>query len=335
MTRDSTMDSRSDMTVPDGGGPPGLFSAREAIHQLRQVGQVTLGLVVLYAAFLVLSPQFRNIDTFLTVLTQATILAVLASGTTVVLISGGLDLSVGSIFAVVGVAVGILLVDYQWPVWLAVAAGLFIGTACGFANGLVQVTTKVPAFIVTLGGLTAYRGLAEKLANGKDLSRFPPAFKTIGAGYLVPISIMLGVALLTWIFLTRTRIGNHAYAIGGNAEVARLSGVNVARSRVIYYPFGGLTAAIAAIIQTSRLDFAQSSRGVSYELFAIAAVVIGGTSLFGGRGGVMRTTVGMLILQTITVGLSYLGVDTSTQRIAIGIIIILAVYLDVLQRKVS
>jgi ribose/xylose/arabinose/galactoside ABC-type transport system permease subunit len=334
MAHEPAIDLENNLTPATGFRLSGS-GARKAVRQFQQIRQVLLGLLIIYGLFFLLSPPFRSLDTFLTILTQASILAVLACGTTVVLISGGLDLSVGSNFSVVGVVVGILLVDLQWPVWIAVIAGLVVGTASGFVMGLIQVTTKVPAFIVTLGGLTAYRGLAEKLANGEDLSRFPPAFKIIGAGYLVPISIMLGVTLLTWIFLTRPRLGNHAHAIGGNEEVSRLSGVNVARSRTIYYAFGGLASAIAAIIQTSRLDFAQSSRGISYELLAIAAVVIGGTSLFGGRGGVMQTLVGMLILQTITVGLSYLGVDTSTQRIAIGVIIVLAVFLDVIQRRAS
>jgi ribose/xylose/arabinose/galactoside ABC-type transport system permease subunit len=212
---------------------------------------------------------------------------------------------------------------------------LAIGTLLGTLNGVIQVLTKVPAFIVTLGGLTAYRGIAELATAGVNMSRFPPEFKMLGSGYAGPITIMTLVVLVTWFMLTRTRIGGHAYAIGGNEEVARLSGVNVARSRVFYYAFGGFMAGLAGLVQTARLDFAQSTRGVGYELFAIAAVVIGGTSLFGGRGGVVRTVIGMLIIQTISTGLSYMGVDTSTQRITIGVIIILAVYLDVLRRKTN
>lgn len=308
------------------------FQAR-AMLQLRQVSQVVLALALIYAGFLIVSPPFRSFDTTLTVLSQATILTVLACGTTVVLISGGLDLSVGSIFSIVGVVAGQLITSFHLPIWCVVVLCVLVGTMCGLLNGLLQVLTKVPAFIVTLGGLTAYRGVAEIAAGGKDMSRFPPEFKMIGSGYLIPITIMLVVTLVTWLMLSRTRIGNHAYAIGGNEEVARLSGVNVAASRVFYYAFGGMTAAIAAVIQTSRLDFAQSARGNGYELLAIAAVVIGGTSLFGGRGGVIRTLLGMLIIQTISVGLSYMGVDTSSQRITIGIIIILAVYLDVQRRK--
>lgn len=303
------------------------------LYQIRQMGQVALALVVIYGVFFILSEPFRSIDTLLSILTQASILAILACGTTVVLISGGLDLSVGSIFAVVGVVVGILLVNYQVPVPLAIIAGLGTGALCGFINGSIQVFSGVPAFIVTLGGLTAYKGIAELLGSGQDLSRFPDGFKMLGSGYVMPISIMFISALLVGLFLRLTKLGNHAYAIGGNEEVARLSGVNVIKSRIIYYTIGGLMAGAAAILEVSKLNFAQSSRGQSYELFAIAAVVIGGTSLFGGRGGVGKTIIGMLIMQTIIVGLAYLGVGTSVQRIAIGVIIILAVFLDVWQRK--
>lgn len=302
-------------------------------HQLQQLGRVFAALVIIYAVFWVISPPFRSVDTLLSILTQASILAILACGTTVVLISGGLDLSVGSIFAVVGVVIGILLAEYELPVALAVGAGLGVGAFCGFLNGLIQVKTGVPAFIVTLGGLTAYKGVAELLGSGKDLSRFPDAFRALGSGYILPIGIMLGSALLVGLFLRMTRLGNHAYAIGGNEEVARLAGVNVRRARVIYYTIGGLMAGLAATVEVAKLNFAQSSRGQSYELFAIAAVVIGGTSLFGGRGGVGRTLLGMLIMQVIIVGLAYVGVGTSVQRIAIGLIIVLAVWLDAWQRQ--
>ncbi len=301
-------------------------------HQFGQIWQVLAALALIYLVFFVLSPPFRSVDTLLSILAQASILAILACGTTVVLISGGLDLSVGSVFAVVGVVVGILLAEWNLPVPLAVLAGLAVGAACGALNGVVQVVTGVPAFIVTLGGLTAYKGVAEILGSGRDLSRFPESFQFLGSGHVMPIAIMFGAALLTGLFLTRTRLGNHAYAIGGNEEVARLSGVRVARARILYYMIGGLLAGAAAILEVAKLNFAQSARGQSYELYAIAAVVIGGTSLFGGRGGVGKTIIGMLIMQTIIVGLAYLGVGTSIQRIAIGLIIILAVYWDVWRR---
>lgn len=321
--------SSTAVSSPGSGGQ----SLERLTHELRQVWQVLLALAVIYLVFFLLSPPFRSLDTLLSIFGQASILAVLACGTTVVLISGGLDLSVGSIFAVVGVCVGILLAELQLPVWLAVLCGLGIGAALGALNGIVQVSTGVPAFIVTLGGLTAYKGLAEILASGRDLSRFPDAFKVLGSGYVVPMGLMFATALLTGLFLTRTRLGIRAFAIGGNEEVARLAGVPVKRSRVWYYMLGGLLAGLAAIMEVAKLNFAMPARGQSYELFAIAAVVIGGTSLFGGRGGVGKTLIGMLIMQTITVGLSYLGVGTSYQRIAIGIIIIAAVYWDVWRRS--
>jgi ribose/xylose/arabinose/galactoside ABC-type transport system permease subunit len=302
-------------------------------YQFMQIWQVLAALLLIYAVFFILSPAFRNVDTLLSIFSQGAILAVLACGTTIVLISGGLDLSVGSIFAVVGVVVGVLIKEYELAYPLAILGALAAGTCLGALNGVIQVVTKVPAFIVTLGGLTAYKGLAELLGSGKDLSRFPEGFQMLGSGYLMPICIMLGAAFLTGLFLTKTRLGNHAFAIGGNEEVARLSGVNVARSRIYYYMIGGMFAATAAILEVSKLNFAQSSRGVSYELFAIAAVVIGGTSLFGGRGSVGKTIIGMLIMQTIIVGLAYLGVGTSFQRIAIGTIIVLAVYWDVWRRQ--
>lgn len=313
------------------GGTTGALGRLK--HEFAQIWQVIAALVVIYLFFFIMSPPFRDINTVLSIFGQASILAILACGTTVVLISGGLDLSVGSIFAVVGVTVGIFMAEWQLDPVLAVIFGLMIGAGLGALNGAIQVITKVPAFIVTLGGLTAYKGLAEILASGRDLSRFPEMFQILGTGYITPVIIMLATAVITGLFLTKTRLGNRAFAIGGNEEVARLAGVPIAKSRIYYYMIGGMLAALAAIIEVSKLNFAMPARGQSYELFAIAAVVIGGTSLFGGRGGVGKTLLGMLIMQTITVGLSYMGIGTSYQRIAIGAIIIMAVYWDVWRRS--
>ncbi len=325
----SQTDSSSTISTP--GGTAGGFDLLK--HNFMQIWQVLVALVLIYAFFFLMSPPFRSFDTLLSIFGQASILAILACGTTIVLISGGLDLSVGSIFAVVGVSVGIFMAEWGLPPILAVGLGLLIGAALGALNGTIQVLTNVPAFIVTLGGLTAYKGLAEILASGRDLSRFPDTFRFLGTGNTVPMLIMFGVAILTGLFLTKTRLGSRSFAIGGNQEVARLSGVPVAKSRVYYYMLGGLLAGLAAIVEVSKLNFAMPARGQSYELYAIAAVVIGGTSLFGGRGGVGKTLLGMFIMQTIIVGLSYLGVGTSYQRIAIGAIIIVAVYWDVWRRS--
>ena len=292
-----------------------------------------LGLAGILLVFSILSPTFRSFGTFRDILSQAVVLGILASGTTIILISAGLDLSVGSVLALVSVAIGNLLAVPGLPVWMVLIAGLLLGAICGLINGSVQVLTGVPPFIVTLGGLMAYRGIAELLGSGKDLSRFPQSFVSIGTGYIIPISILLFAISFVYLVLTRTRLGFHAYAIGGNSEVARLAGVKVKQNQVIYYTLGGLMAGLAAIVQTSRLGFANSTFGASWELYAIASVVIGGTSLFGGMGGVGRTIIGALIIQSIIVGLSHLGVGSSQQKIAIGLIIVLAVWLDVNQRR--
>ncbi|WP_227268151.1 ABC transporter permease [Roseobacter weihaiensis] len=325
----SQADSQTAVSSP--GSSAGALDVLK--HNFMQIWQVLAALALIYGFFFLMSEPFRSFDTLLSIFGQASILAILACGTTIVLISGGLDLSVGSIFAVVGVTVGIFMAEWGLPPVLAVGLGLGMGAALGALNGTIQVLTKVPAFIVTLGGLTAYKGLAEILASGRDLSRFPESFKFLGTGNTVPMLIMFAVALLTGLFLTKTRLGSRAFAIGGNEEVARLSGVPVAKSRIYYYMLGGLLAGLAAIVEVAKLNFAMPARGQSYELYAIAAVVIGGTSLFGGRGGVGKTLLGMFIMQTIIVGLSYMGVGTSYQRIAIGAIIIVAVYWDVWRRS--
>jgi ribose/xylose/arabinose/galactoside ABC-type transport system permease subunit len=256
----------------------------------------------------------------------------MATGTTIVLISGGLDLSVGSNLALVGVVVGSLLLSGM-PVWVAVVAGLLTGTLVGFLNGFIIVKTEVPPFVVTLGMLMIVKGFALLIGVGKDMSRFPEAFQALGSKFVGPVVITMLSVVAVWFILNRARLGFNAYAIGGNAEVARLSGIGVKLNQVIFYSIGGLMAAVASIVQTARLDFATPNRGEGIELQAIAAVVIGGTSLFGGVGGVGRTVIGVLIIKMLEAGLIHLHVGSFWQRIAIGVVIILAVWLDRLQRR--
>jgi ribose/xylose/arabinose/galactoside ABC-type transport system permease subunit len=294
--------------------------------------QPLLGLVIIYLIFVVLSATFRTFDTAKTILTQAVILGTLAAGPTIVLISGGLDLSIGSLFCLVAVCTGRLLIA-GIPVGPVVLISLVVGAACGAFNGAIIVGTGIPAFIGTLGMMKAFRGLAEILGMNQDMSRFPESFQMIGKGYLIPISIMAVTFLLVYIFLSRTKIGFNCYAIGGSNEVSRLAGVPVKKYYIIYYMIGGLVAAISAIIIVARLNFTNSAFGVGMELNAIAAVIIGGTSLSGGVGGIGRTVIGVLIVTTLNAGLSHLGVSSSWQQISIGVVIILAVWLDVIQRR--
>jgi ribose/xylose/arabinose/galactoside ABC-type transport system permease subunit len=294
--------------------------------------QPLLGLVIIYAIFVAVSATFRSFDTFKTILTQAVILGTLAAGPTIVLIAGGLDLSIGSLFCLVAVCVGLML-NARIPVAAAVVLSLAIGAASGALNGAIIMGTGIPAFIGTLGMMKVYRGLAEILGMNKDLSKFPISFQAIGGGYLIPILIMAVSFLLVWVFLSRTRLGFNCYAVGGSNEVSRLAGVPVKRFYLIYYTLGGFFAGLSAIIQASRLNFANSSWGNGMELDAIAAVIIGGTSLSGGVGGIGRTVIGVLIVTTLNAGLSHLGVSSSWQRISIGAVIIFAVWLDVSQRR--
>jgi len=294
--------------------------------------QPLLGLVIIYALFSAVSGTFRSFDTLKTILTQAVILGTLAAGPTIVLISGGLDLSIGSIFCLVAVGAGLLL-GAGWPVALVVVASLAIGAASGAANGAIIVGTGIPSFIGTLGMMKVYRGLAEILGMNRDLSKFPASFQAIGGGYLIPILVMAVSFLLVYVFLSRTRLGFNCYAIGGSNEVSRLAGVPVKRYYLIYYTIGGFFAGLSAIIQAARLNFTNSSWGNGMELDAIAAVIIGGTSMSGGIGGIGRTVIGVLIVTTLNAGLSHLGVSSSWQRISIGVVIIFAVWLDVFQRR--
>lgn len=294
--------------------------------------QPLAGLVFIYLVFAIASATFRSLDTAQTILTQAVILGTLAAGPTIVLISGGLDLSIGSLFVLVAVVAGLLL-NAHVPVALVVVLSLVVGALCGTLNGAITVGTGIPAFIGTLGMMKVYRGIAELLGANQDMSKFPASFQAIGSGYFIPISIMVVSFILVYVFLSRTKLGYNCYAIGGSNEVSRLAGVPVKKYYLVYYTIGGLFAALSAIIQASRLNFTNSSWGNGMELDAIAAVIIGGTSLSGGVGGIGRTVIGVLIVTTLNTGLSHLGVSSSWQRISIGIVIVLAVWLDVVQRR--
>jgi ribose/xylose/arabinose/galactoside ABC-type transport system permease subunit len=297
------------------------------------------GLIVITLFFVIMSPTFRQWGTLTDILEQSMELMILAAGTTLVLISGGLDLSVGSVMALCTCIVGCLLSGATGEpvtgVTLAVVLTLGAGMGIGLINGVAIKYTGVPAFIVTLGMMMIARGLALMLAGGRNMSDFSNGFLALGGrfGYAIPLLITASVILGIGFLLAMTRFGFNAYAIGGNEEVARLSGVPVKRYSIACYAIGGFCAALAAIVQTSRFEFAKPNRGESWELMAIGAVVIGGTSLFGGSGGVGRTVIGVLIIKSLQTGLSHMGVGSYWQRILIGVVIILAVWIDRIQNR--
>jgi ribose/xylose/arabinose/galactoside ABC-type transport system permease subunit len=303
------------------------------MKQIREMLQPLIGLFLIVAVLLIFAPTFRQWLAVKDVLEQSTVLMIMATGTTIMLISGGLDLSVGSILALVSVVTGSLLINENVPVWLAVVAGLGVGTFTGLLNGLIITLTGIPTLIGTLGMMLAARGVANMIGAGKDMSRFADSFKWMGAGFWGPMAITIMMILVTWFILRKTKVGFNAYAIGGNEEVARLSGIPIKLNKLFFYSFGGFTAAMASIVQTSRLNFAHTNRGQSMELYVIAASVIGGTSMFGGVGNVWGTVIGVLIFRLLQAGLIHLHVDSFWQQVAIGVVIIVAVAIDTYQRR--
>lgn len=295
--------------------------------------------VVFVALCLVLSlstPHFLTLGNLLNVALQTVINAIMAVGLTVVIISAGIDLSVGSILALAGVTLGYAL-HAGWPVSLAILAALAVGLACGTVNGLLVAYGRLPAFIATLGMMSVARGGALLVSGGRPVSGFSESFRWLATGEAaaipVPVILMGLVYVAAHFVLRRTKFGRYVYAMGGNEEAALLSGVPVARYKVGLYGVCGVTAALAAVVLTARLNSAQPIAGLGYELDAIAAAVIGGTSLMGGQGSVIGTLVGALIMGVLRNGLNLLDVSSFLQQVVLGAVIITAVLLDMTLKR--
>ena len=302
----------------------------------RRFGTV-IGLGVLCAILWALTPHFLTVSNLLNVAQQTSINAIVAVGMTYVIISGGIDLSVGSIVALSGVVLGSLLQGGQ-PLAVALAAALAVGLACGLLNGALVSIGGLPPFIATLGMMSVARGSALVFTEGRPISGFDEGFRSIATGSVgfvpAPVIVMIAVYAAAHIVLTRTTFGRYVYAIGGNEEATRLSGVAVRFHKTAIYGVSGVMSAIAAIVLTARLNSAQPIAGTMYELDAIAATVIGGTSLMGGEGSLGGTLVGALIMGVLRNGLNLLGVSSFLQQIVIGGVIVGAVLVDtVLKRR--
>ena len=301
----------------------------------RQMGTL-MGLLFLIMFFWILTPHFLTIPNLLNVAQQTSINAIIAVGLTFVIITAGIDLSVGSIMAFSGVVLASVL-GSGLPIPLAISVGLLIGLTCGSVNGLLIAYGKLPPFIATLGMMSVARGAALMYTNGRPISGFSTEFRILANGeiFSIPISIiiMVLVYLIAHFILTKTRLGRYVYAIGGNEEAARLSGINVTFYKVIVYGICGLLSGLAAVILTARLNSAQPIAGIMYELDAIAATVIGGTSLVGGEGRVMGTLIGALIMGVLRNGLNLLGVSSFLQQTIIGSVIIIAVLVDMTLKR--
>jgi ribose transport system permease protein len=305
------------------------------VHNARQFGTL-IGLFGLVLIFWILSPYFLTVSNLLNITQQTSINAIIAVGMTFVIISAGIDLSVGSIMAFSGVVMASCL-HAGLPIALAVIIGLFIGFLCGLVNGLLISYGNLPPFIATLGMMSVARGAALLYTDGKPISGFSDSFRSVSTGEFlsipVPVIIMIAVYLIAAFVLNRTRLGRYTYAIGGNEEASILSGINTKYIKTIIYGLGGMLSGFAAILLTARLNSAQPIAGIMYELDAIAAVVIGGTSLMGGEGRISGTLIGALIMQVLRNGLNLIGVSSFIQQTIIGSVIIIAVLIDMLLKK--
>jgi len=299
-------------------------------HYARQFGTFA-GLVGLCVVLWILTPHFLTVSNLLNVAQQTAINAIIAVGLTFVIISGGIDLSVGSIVALSGVVLASLL-QRGLPYPVAILGGLGVGFGCGLVNGVLITFGRLPPFIATLGLMSVARGGALLYTDGRPISGFGPAFRWLAIGEVVflpvPVVVMAIVYAIAHVVLRRTPFGRYAYAIGGNEEAALLSGVPVRFHKTMVYAVCGALSALAAVILTARLNSAQPIAGMNYELDAIAATVIGGTSLMGGQGSVIGTLIGALIMGVLRNGLNLVGVSSFTQQLVIGAVIIVAVLMD-------
>ncbi|MBS1875122.1 MAG: ribose ABC transporter permease [Acidobacteria bacterium] len=298
---------------------------------------LVIALAVLCAALSAARPSFLTLGNLVNLIRQISINGILAVGVTFVLLTGGVDLSLGSLVALTGVAAALFAHPGEYPVIAPVVAGVAAGALCGAASGAVITVGRVAPFIVTLGMMTAARGLALVASGGRPVSNLSPEFTALGGGQVlgvpVPVIVLAAVAAAAWVVLARFRMGRHVYAVGGNENAARASGIRVGRVKMFVYTLCGALAGLAGVVLAARITTGQPNAGVGYELDAIAAVVIGGTSLSGGVGGVGGTVLGALLMGVINNGLDLLNVPSYYQQIVKGVIIVGAVWMDRSQHK--
>jgi len=305
----------------------------------REVG-IIVALFATVAIFSAIDPMYFTMGNLVDIVDQSTINGLIAIGITFVIITAGIDLSVGSVMAIVIVLVGKMLTNMGMDPILATLFGIVIGFALGIVNGFMITKLKLQPFIATLGTMSMYRGVAYIITGGWPVLNMPEIFRTMVDGDLfdiIPIAILilLAFAAISHVFLKSTRFGTYVYAIGSNEEATRLSGVNVGFNKMMAYGLCGVGAALAGMVMLARLGTGEPAAGQGYELNAIAAAAIGGTSLAGGKGTILGTLLGALLLSALKVGLVVVGVDSFWQYIATGGIIVVAAYFEVIQNKLS
>jgi len=283
------------------------------------------------------SPYFLTTGNLSNILVQASVIALLAGGQTFVILTGGVDLAVGALTALCGAVAGHMMIKLGLPVLPAIAAALAIGAAVGLFNGYLVAFVGIPSFIVTLGGLTLWRGLAFEATGGFDNAGMPAPLPFIGYGELlgVPMPIVIsGLYFVVMAFvLSSTKLGRYVYAMGSNEMGARQVGINIKGYKLAVYVVSGLSCALGAIVLMARMDSSSGKMAQMFELDAIAAVILGGTSLFGGRGSIWGSLLGAILITMVRNGMNLLEISQFKQMMAIGAVVIVAVWIDVLRRQ--
>jgi len=331
-------------------GAAALERPRRRIDPIELLGRFApvIFLVILAVAFTSQQPAFASEQNFWFLLRQNFVYGILAVGMTFVILTGGIDLSVGSVLAFAGLVAAAVAKGSNWrdvgnpdaggtAVLMAAVAAMAVGAGAGLIQGFAIAKLKVPAFVVTLGGLAAWRGAAQVMSQGQPINKFSDDYRFWGAGFVgpapVPVIIFAGFVILGYLVLRFTTYGRSIYAVGGNPEAARLSGLNTTGLIMSVYVISGFCAGLCGFLLTARLGAAEVVAGQGYELIVIAAVVIGGTSLFGGEGSVLGTLVGTLLIGVLYSGLAINNVNPYFQPIIIGVIVVLSVYLDQLAKR--
>ena len=303
------------------------------------------GLIILFVGFSIASPYFFQFSNIVGILLATSVNGLLALGATFVIITGGIDLSVGTVMTLSAVMSSVVVVRWGLPVGLGVVGGMITGTLAGIANGLMVAKMKIPPFVATLGTLYVAKGLALVISELKPIYfTSAPSFAQIAMGSVtgaifpgfdIPnaVLILFATAVIAHFVLTKTILGRYTFALGSNEEAARLSGVVVDLWKVMVYAVGGLFAGLGGVVMAARLNSAQPALGAGYELDAIAAVVIGGTSLDGGEGSILGTIIGAFIISVLTNGLRIMSVPQEWQIVVTGIIVVLTVYMDTVRRR--
>ncbi len=308
------------------------------IKNLRKYG-ILIAFLAICLTLTYISPQFLTLSNWTIIFTQVSINALLAFGVTFVIITGGIDLSIGSVVAVSGVVAALLARQDHYPVIVPILGGLLVGLLFGALNGFLITKSKIAPFIVTLGIMTIGRGLALIISKGRPISNLSESFNFIGGGDILgipfPIIVLFVVFIICSVVLKKTIFGRYVYAVGGNEQASWASGISVNQVKIAVYSLCGLLAGLAGILLTSRITTGQPNAGASFELDAIAAAVIGGSSTSGGVGSIQGTLFGVILIGVLNNGLDLLNVSSYYQQVVMGVIIIGAVLLDSWNQKIK